>query len=118
MKPGGSKMTSWPPEGFRAAYEALALSPELETARRGSLEVHCLVPDLLRGVPSSKAKLLRRCENVAGIAGRADVLSAFFFLLSCLCYTGVPDGDGSLLIIYSTRQLPQLLLQGSTVAGR
>ena len=50
-----------------AAYEALALSPELETARRGSLEVHCLVPDLLRGVPSSKAKLLRRCENVAGM---------------------------------------------------
>jgi len=37
----------------------------LSQAPRGSLIVHCLVPDLLRGVPAKKAKLLRRCETVA-----------------------------------------------------
>jgi tetratricopeptide (TPR) repeat protein len=30
------------------------------------------------------------CEAVTGVAGRADVLSGLFFLLSCLSYTWVP----------------------------
>ena len=37
----------------------------LSAASRGSLETHTLVPDMLRGVPLPKAKLLRRCETVA-----------------------------------------------------
>ena len=37
----------------------------LSAGPRGSLVLHALVPDLLRGVPSKKAKLLRRCEAVA-----------------------------------------------------
>ena len=37
----------------------------LRSLPRGSLVTHTLVPDLLRGVPPKKAKLLRRCETVA-----------------------------------------------------
>ena len=37
----------------------------LEAAPRGSLQIHALVPDRLRGVPPARARLLCRCENVA-----------------------------------------------------
>ena len=38
---------------------------DLDGAPRGSLDMHVLVPDLLRGVPPNKAKLLRRGQDVA-----------------------------------------------------
>ena len=37
----------------------------LSEAPRGSLRVHTLVPDVLRGVPHKRAKLLRRCEAIS-----------------------------------------------------
>lgn len=37
----------------------------LSNAPRGAMVTHCLVPDLLRGAPPNKAKLLRRCDGVA-----------------------------------------------------
>ena len=42
----------------------------LDGAPRGSLLTHSLVPDLLRGAPPTKAKLLRRCETVAEKLGK------------------------------------------------
>ena len=49
-----------------AALEKLPLET-LEGLPKGSLQTHVLVPDLLRGVPTTKAKLLRRCENIADL---------------------------------------------------
>ena len=42
----------------------------LDGAPRGSLLTHSLVPDLLRGAPPTKAKLLRRCETVTEKLGK------------------------------------------------
>jgi len=42
----------------------------LDSAPRGSLVTHALVPDLLRGVPPPRAKLLSRCGNVADKLGK------------------------------------------------
>jgi hypothetical protein len=41
----------------------------LASAPRGALSTHALVPDVLRGVPRDKAKLMRRCDNVADNLG-------------------------------------------------
>jgi hypothetical protein len=67
------------------------------------------------------------CEAVTGIAGRADVLSGLFFLLSCLAYTCVPTGntaaDGTLSIPWAVASLFLLTAsmlskeQGITAAG-
>ena len=39
----------------------------LEGLPRGALRIHTVVPDLLRGVPAGKAKLLRRCDGIADL---------------------------------------------------
>ena len=52
-------------DGAASALGDGAAGALLSAAPRGSLLTHALVPDMLRGVPSKKAKLLRRCETVA-----------------------------------------------------
>lgn len=75
----------------------------LGSAPRGSLVVHTLVPDLLRGVPPSKAKLLSRCDKVAD-----QVRSGLKARFACARSARLPaegeasasdDGDGASVLV-------------------
>lgn len=51
-------------DGAASAINDGAIAALLKAAPRGALQTHVLVPDCLRGVPPSKAKLMNRCESI------------------------------------------------------
>lgn len=87
----------------QAAAQAVGSSSLLAEAPRGSLAVHALVPDLLRGVPPGKAKLLRRCEMVASTL--SSTLRRSF-----VCARPGRDGDDGTAAAPAPPPLLQLLL--------